>query len=322
MYPATTITRLPLARGVSFVQSSTWIVASLLAVSSIAGLAFGPHGWYDRDAALFPALLSQDAVALLMGVPLLAVSAWLASRGSTRAFVCWMGGLFYVAYFWYFYVVGIRFTPLLPIHIVLVSMGMYGVLYLFFALDAADLKARFDASTPVRLVGAFLMATALGFAALWMTTIVSAAAAGRELDGVTRVVIAIDGVVLLPLTFFGGLWLWRREPLGYALGGLLLVKIVATFLTLVVTTLVAARAGLSAAPVETIAYTVGLVVAAVLLVTYLRHLHDDAGLLRDLDRPDPSRRIDRLSPTILEVFSLARGQETQAGRQAAARARW
>jgi hypothetical protein len=320
MYPATTITRLPLVRGVSFVQASTWVVASLLAVSSIAGLAFGPHGWYDRESVVFPALLGQDAVALLMGVPLLAASAWLASRGSTRALLCWMGGLFYVAYFWYFYVIGIRFTPLLPVHIVLVSMGMYGALYLVFALDAADLKARFDARTPVRLVGGFLMATAIGFAALWMSTIVSTAAAGRELDAVTRFVIAIDGVVLLPLTFFGGLWLWRREPLGYALAGLLLVKIVATFLTLVVTSFASAGAGLSGNPVEATTYTAGLVVAAILLVTYLRHVHDEAGLLRDVARPESARRADRLSPAMLEVFSLAGGR-TQSARQAATRAR-
>ena len=33
----------------------------------------------------------------------------------------------------------------------------------------------------------------------------------------TRLVVAVDGVVLLPLMFFGGVWLWRRQALGYVL---------------------------------------------------------------------------------------------------------
>jgi hypothetical protein len=207
-------------------------------------------------------------VALLFGVPLLAGSAMLARRGSVRALMAWIGALFYVAYFWYFYVVGIRFGVLFVVHIALVSMSMYGALHLFVALDLARLVASLRPDAQHRLVGGFLMATALAFAGLWASVIASRLVAGHPLDEVSRQVIAIDGVVLLPLMFFGGLWLWRREPLGIALAGMLLVKIAATFLTLVATTLVAWRWGRSLDPIQTTMYGAGLLFTLLLIGRY------------------------------------------------------
>jgi len=199
---------LPLTRDVSFAYALTWLTAGLLLLSSVSGLLYGQRGWYDREAATLPALLGQDAVALIFGLPVLLSSAWLARRGSMRGLLCWMGSLFYVAYFWYFYVIGIQFNPLFPAHIAMVSMSMYAVLYLLFSLDLEGVlegvKARFSDRVPIRPISGFLITTSLGFAALWLGLIVSSLAAGTELDLVSRYVIAVDGVVLLPLAFFAG----------------------------------------------------------------------------------------------------------------------
>jgi hypothetical protein len=259
---------LPVARPIAFATTLTWAVAALLAISSAAGLAFGPSGLYDAGASTFPALIGQDIVALLFGVPLLVGSALLAKRGSVRALMAWMGALFYVAYFWYFYVVGIKFGVLFVVHIALVSMSMYGALHLLFALDLGRLMAGIRPGAPNRLVGGFLMTTALAFAALWAGVIADRVVTGQPLDDVSRQVIAIDGVVLLPLMFFAGVWLWRREPLGFALAGMLLVKVAATFLTLVATTVVAWRWGQPADPVQTTMYVAGLLVAALMIGRY------------------------------------------------------
>jgi len=91
-----------------------------------------------------------------------------------------------------------------------------------------------------------------------------------ELDDVARFVIAVDGVVLLPLTFFGGLWLWRRQPLGYVLAGLLLVKVTATMVTLVINTLLVTRWGVPLDTFELTVYAVVMVFSAALLVSYLK----------------------------------------------------
>ena len=113
------------------------------------------------------------------------------------------------------------------------------------------------------------MGTAVLFAALWGAMVISALASGRDLDQVSRHVIAIDGVVLLPLMFFGGLWLWLREPLGFALGGMLLVKTTATFLTLVATTFVTVFSGHDVDQLQSAVYVAGIAIAGMLLFLYM-----------------------------------------------------
>ena len=269
---------LPLTQSIAFVFNLTWLIALLLIASSLNGLIHGWHGWYDPSAATAPPLLGQDIVTLLVAAPFLVESARRARRGSTRGLLCWMGALFYVAYFYYFYVVGIGLDVYFPVHVALVSMSMYGLLALFFALDLPELKSRFDERTPVRLIGGFLIVSALLFSGMWLALTVAAISGGRELDQVSRLVIAVDGVVLLPLTFFGGVWLWRRLPLGYALAGLLLVKLAATFLTLVATSAIAWLWGQTLDAVQTSAYTVGMVCALALEGPYLRSVKARKGV--------------------------------------------
>jgi hypothetical protein len=123
-------------------------------------------------------------------------------------------------------------------------------------------------------IGVFLMGTASIVAVAWLVLIVSRARAGEGLDAVTRVVVAVDGVVVLPLMCFGGLWLWRQQPLGHVLTAVLLVKSVATFLTLAVASLVAWTAGGRLVALELTAYGAGLVIAALLLFNCLARLED------------------------------------------------
>jgi hypothetical protein len=253
-------------RDVSFVLTLTWFVAPLLVLCSLAGLLYGQRGLYDRDALTLPAQIGQDAVMLIVGVPLLIVSTLLACRGSTRALLSWVGALLFIAYFNYFYVVGIGFNALFPVYILVMSMSMYGALALLFGMDFEAVKSRFTQSAPVRMTGGFLIITSAIFATLWMTFILSRLLTGTELDPIARTVIAIDSVVLLPLTFFAGLWLWRREARGYVLASVLLIQFAATFLTLVVSTVIASQWGYVVDVLQTAMYGIGLVVTLSILV--------------------------------------------------------
>ena len=46
----------------------------------------------------------------------------------------------------------------------------------------------------------------------------------------------LDLIIALPALFWGGLWLWRRQPLGYVVAGLLLLKAAFVGITLAVDT--------------------------------------------------------------------------------------
>jgi hypothetical protein len=147
----------------------------------------------------------------------------------------WAGTLFYFAYSYYFYVMG-GFNALFLIYIAIVSTSLYGLLSLLFAIDAEELRVRFGSRAPTRLVGGFFIGISLLFALMWGGMIISSAVAGTRPDEVLRSVVIVDCTVLLPLLFFGGLRLWRREAWGYVLGGLLLTKLAATGFTLASTT--------------------------------------------------------------------------------------
>ena len=264
---------LPLRTDLTLASRITHAVVLLLIASSVAGLTYGPRGWwYDTDPARLAAFLAQDLLSLVVAVPLLVFASRRARRGSLRALLCWMGALFYVAYGYYFYVVGARFNVYWPLYVVLTSLGTYGALALFFAIDESRLT-RYFAAIPVRLISAYLMVTALVFAGMWLALLEVHYVLGRPLPAVPRAVIAVDGVVLLPLLFYGGRALSRREPIGYALAGLLLVKAAATFLTLLVATAVAASWAQPVDLLQTVEFAIGGLGAIALLALYLRGAH-------------------------------------------------
>lgn len=138
---------------------------------------------------------------------------------------------------------------------------------------ADAVKSRFP-RLKARRISVFLMGGASIFSVAWLVVIVSRARAGTGLDAVMRLVVAVDGVVLLPVMFCGGLWIWRRQPRGYMMPAMLLVKSAATFLTLAVTSAVVWTSGGRLVMLELTAYGAGLVIASLLLFNCLARLED------------------------------------------------
>jgi hypothetical protein len=226
---------MPPRRELNMPYALSGLLAVLLLVSSVAGLLFGGRGFYDAYPASLAGLVGQDTVTLVVGVPFLIASAWLTGRGSIGALLVWAGTLLYFAYSYYFYVVG-GFNILFLLYIAIVSASLYGLLSLLVAIDREAIRGRFGSGAPRRPIGGFFVGISLLFALMWGGMIVSNAVAGTQPEEVLRSVVIIDCTVLLPLLFFGGLWLWRGKAWGYVLGGLLLTKLAMTGFTLAFTT--------------------------------------------------------------------------------------
>jgi hypothetical protein len=219
---------MPPRRELTVPYALSGLLAVLLLASSVVGLLLGGRGFYDTYPASLAGLVGQDAVTLVVGVPLLLGTMWLTGRGSIGALLVWAGSLFYFAYSYYFYVIG-GFNAI-------VSASLFGLLSLLFAIDAEALRTRFGPGAPTRTIGGFFVGISLLFALMWGGMVVSGAVAGVRPDEVLRSVVIIDCTVLLPLLFFGGLRLWRGGSWGYVLGGVLLTKVAVTGFTLAFTT--------------------------------------------------------------------------------------
>jgi hypothetical protein len=265
---------LPITSRLTLAYALSGALTVLLVISSVAGLLYGSRGLYETYPARLAGLVGQDIVTLVVGLPLLFVSVGLTVRGSTRGLLLWAGTLFYFAYSYYFYVIG-GFNALFLLYIAIVSTSLYGLLSLLFNTDPEALKARFGPRTPTRLVSAFLVGYSLLFALMWVAMSLSSAVAGTRPDAVTHSVVAIDCTVLLPLLFFGGLFLWRQEAWGYVLAGFLLVKMATTGFTLAFTTALGAWWALRIDPFNAFLFNLFALMAigsVALLVPYLRSI--------------------------------------------------
>ena len=275
---------LVLVRGnLTLVYRLSAALAGLLFVASLIGLTFGWSGLYDAYPASLAGLIGQDMVTLAVGLPVLLAAMWLARSGSVAGLLLWAGALFYFAYSYYFFLIG-GFNALFLVYTAIVATSLYALLTLLFRIDAEGLRARFADRAPVRRVATFFVVTALLFAVMWGGLSAASALTGTTPGPVVHLVVAIDSAVLLPLLFWGGVKLWRRESWGYLLGGLLLTKATMTGFSLAFTSTLALWWARTVDPFELFLALLfgGMALAGMtLLISYLRSAttqHRDAAL--------------------------------------------
>jgi hypothetical protein len=260
---------LPVIRRLTIAYWATSLVAACLLVSSVAGLLFGQRGLYEPNPATLPSFLAQDVLSLVVAVPVLLASMWTARRGSVRGLLLWMGMLFYVAYAYSYAVLGDRLAPLFLVYVAIVSMALYCLIYLLLGTDADAVKAHFSRQTPTTLGGAFVTFIAVALGSMWVGMIMRDLVSSTPPTRVQLIVWALDLIVAFPALFWGGIYLWRRNALGYVAGGIVLLKAAAEGLTLVVQTWVTVLMGGPGDPLVPAYAIVGLGGLA-LLIAFLR----------------------------------------------------
>lgn len=216
---------LPIKCDLEFAYRLSLAVAALMVAASAAGITLGLRGLYGTDPALalgvreaeagllVPGLMGQDLFGLVVGVPLLLGSMWLARRGSPVGLLLWPGMLFYALYSYVLYLVGAPFGVLFLAYVPLVTLSAYATIAVVSAMDGEAVRRRLARAVPARIVGGILVVFAL----------LTALAEGAPVDPAARHVWISDLALGAPATLVGGALLLLRRPLGYAAGaGLLL----------------------------------------------------------------------------------------------------
>ena len=122
-------------------------IVVLMAIAAGGGLFVG--GLYRDSPNLVAQAVGQDAITLAVALPTLAISGFLASRGSRRACLVWLGGLIYTVYTYVGYAFSVRFNPLFLVYVALLGCSTYALIGGLVATDMAALKAAFTERTPV-----------------------------------------------------------------------------------------------------------------------------------------------------------------------------
>jgi len=102
----------------------------LMAVTAVYGL-FVP-GAYSRETANWATQAkAQDWVDLLLAAPILLVSAILAFKKSSKAYLVWLGTLFFIVYSFLLYGFLVHFNTMFPVYMAVLGLSIY---FLIFSL--------------------------------------------------------------------------------------------------------------------------------------------------------------------------------------------
>jgi hypothetical protein len=169
----------------------------------------------------------NDLVTLVVGLPLLAVSTWLAFRGSLRGRLLLTGTLGFFLYTYLSMSMLTAYNALFLVYVALFSLSLYAFILSMMSFDLADLPRHFSARLPRGWIAA-LMFLVGGFLLLaWLGRIVPPLLQHQApaLENTTTLVIqALDLGLIVPLAILSGLLLLRRSPWGYLLASVALLK--------------------------------------------------------------------------------------------------
>jgi hypothetical protein len=233
-------TSLPVRRSLTLLYALTVIIAILMAAASVAGLLVRATV-YPTDE-LVQAFVPNDVVTLLVGLPILLGSMWLARRGRLIGLLLWPGALFYVLYNYLVYVLAMPFSVAFLLHVVLLLLSAYALIGLLASIDGGAVQQRVAGSVPERVAGGILAGLGLLFA-LRAAAVLIGALAGQAAMVETEVALNVTDMTIGPALVIGGVSLWRRREFGYLTGlgllfqtsmlfiGLIIVLLVQPFLT-------------------------------------------------------------------------------------------
>jgi hypothetical protein len=252
---------LPLKRDLTLAYRASLLIALLIVVMSVGGLAWGSTSLYGVDTnralgvsastagVLVPGFLVQDAFNLVVGLPILVGVLWLARRGSLGGLLLWPGALFYLVYTYVHYLSGAPFSALFLGYVAIVALSAYTTIGLVASIDGDIVRQRLAGAVPPRIVGGVLVGLALLTIGQDASgAVATALAGGSPIDPLARGVWITDLTLGVPAMLIVGGLLWRRAALGYVAAAGLLLSFGMT--SVVIAAMIALQPVLTGAPID------------------------------------------------------------------------
>ncbi len=186
------------------------------------------QGLYYYDTVSSAAQMqANDLITLIVGLPLLAISTWLAFRGSLRGRLLLTGTLGFFLYTYLSMATLTAYNALFLVYVALFTLSLYAFILSMMSIDLASLPAHFSEKLPRGWIAALLFVVA-GFLSLaWLGRILTPWMQGVDpaLENTTTLVIQfMDLSLIAPAAILGGILLLRRNAWGYLLASVLLTK--------------------------------------------------------------------------------------------------
>jgi hypothetical protein len=186
------------------------------------------HGLYFYDTVSSTAQMQgNDLITLIVGLPLLAVSAWMAFRDSLRGRLLLTGTLGFILYTYMSMATLTSFNALFVVYIALFTFSMYAFILSMMSFDLNDLPNHFSDKLPRGWIAGLMFVITGFFALAWLGRIFAASQPGvvPALENTTTMVIQfMDLGLIAPAAVLSGILILRRSAWGYLLASVMLTK--------------------------------------------------------------------------------------------------
>jgi hypothetical protein len=186
------------------------------------------RGLYFYDTVSSTAQMQgNDFITLVIGLPLLAISAWLAFRGSLRGRLLLTGTLGFILYTYMSMATLASFNVLFIVYIALFTLSMYAFILSMMSFDLKDLPNHFSEKLPRGWIAGLMFVVAGFFALAWLGRIFAALQpdAVPALENTTTMVIQfMDLGLIAPAAVLGGILILRHSAWGYLLAAIMMTK--------------------------------------------------------------------------------------------------
>jgi hypothetical protein len=186
------------------------------------------HGLYHYDTVSSVAQMQgNDLITLVVGLPLLVVSTWLALSGSLRGRLLLAGTLGFFLYTYMSMAMLTSYNALFLVYVALFTLSLYAFILSMLSFDLVDLPRHFSPCLPHGWIAGVLFAVG-GFLLLaWLSRIISPLLQNQTpaLENTTTLVIqTMDLSLIVPLAILSGILLLRHSAWGYLLASVAVLK--------------------------------------------------------------------------------------------------
>ena len=237
------------------------------------------RGIYQNDSVSVAAQgIAQDAVTLVLGIPMLLISLVLTRKGLLRGRLLLLGTIGYFLYAYISYTFLSMYNSLFLVYVMLMSASLFAFILCIMSIDIVALKNSFSPKLPVRFIGGFQLFIAFTLFMMWMGRIVPPLLAGSIPLGLehynTLVIQAMDLGIIVPVAALSGIMIIKKKDIGYLLSSIIIIKGL-TMLTAITAMLVGMiNAGVEVSIVQMTVFPLFNLIAIFCLVVLLRNINE------------------------------------------------
>jgi hypothetical protein len=257
-------------------------LAADAAVACLASLLF--RGVLRGEESGIGSLQGTALIILIVGLPMLIGSMWLAARGSVYGPIGWLGALGFIGYQAVLFLFMTPFNALFFTYVAMLSLSVWSMVALLSRYPVVEFAQHVSPRMPVRALAAYLLVNGAMFGTLWLRATVPAIFEPwpptflDQTGLLTGAIQILDLAFTLPLMAAAAIWLWKRRPWGYLLSGALLVMLTIETASIGTDQWFGAAADPTSPAVSaslTPVFTALTVFGLIALASYLRHLRQD-----------------------------------------------